>query len=188
MLFLSVQLVDILAFLLVLLGVERISYNETLNPFLRTNIEYVPISHSLLSNIIIAAIVYTVFMRMKDRQWGTALAAGVISHWPLDAIVHIPDLPLYMDSVKIGLGLWQNPTIAYTLEIALLILAGTILLKDRATIKRHLILILILTAGFTAMFLSPPAEATPAQASTMTLIIYTAFTALAYWSEQENKK
>ena len=48
LLFISVQLVDILAFLFVLFGVEKISYNHSKNPFLRTIIEYLLIYYSRL--------------------------------------------------------------------------------------------------------------------------------------------
>ena len=58
LLFISVQFVDILVFLFVLLGVERIKYNESANPFLRTIIEYVPYSHSLFTNVILALVVF----------------------------------------------------------------------------------------------------------------------------------
>ena len=67
LLFIAVQLVDILAFILVLLGFERMSYNPTSNPFLRTSIEYVPYSHSLLSNLIIAFVIFLIFWKSKER-------------------------------------------------------------------------------------------------------------------------
>jgi hypothetical protein len=37
------------------------------------------------------------------------LALLVVSHWPLDAVVHRPDLPLAPgESALIGLGLWNS--------------------------------------------------------------------------------
>jgi hypothetical protein len=45
------------------------------------------------------------------------LGALVLSHWILDAIVHIPDLPLYPgDSPKVGLGLWNSMTLTVLVE------------------------------------------------------------------------
>jgi len=187
-LFISVQLVDVLAFLLVLLGVERIRYNETTNPFLRTIIEYVPFSHSLLSNIVIALAVFLVFWKIKNKVWGLVLSIGVLSHWFLDFLVHTPDMPLFFDSGKTGLGLWQYPWVAFLFELILLILAGFYLLKGARKIKRHLILIALLTAGFAGMFFAPAGEATPAQASIVSLSLYALFATLAYWSEREVKQ
>jgi hypothetical protein len=38
----------------------------------------------------------------------------------LDLLVHRPDLPLYDDTAKVGLGLWNLPMLAFLLESALL--------------------------------------------------------------------
>jgi len=45
---------------------------------------------------------------------------AVFSHWVLDFLVHRPDLPLYDDAAKVGLGLWNLPLVAFALEAALL--------------------------------------------------------------------
>lgn len=37
------------------------------------------------------------------------VGAAVFSHWLLDALVHVPELPLLgADSTKVDLGLWQS--------------------------------------------------------------------------------
>jgi hypothetical protein len=147
LLFISVQLVDILAFIFVLLGVERIRYNESANPFLRTIIEYVPYSHSLFINVVLAFVVFIIFWKLKNKVWGFILSVGVLSHWFLDALVHVADMPLLFDNFKIGIGLWQYPWISFLFETTLLILAGYYLLKGLPKIKRHVILIILLVAG-----------------------------------------
>jgi hypothetical protein len=48
------------------------------------------------------------------------VGAAVFSHWVLDLIVHRTDLPLYDNSLKVGLGLWNHPAVALALEIAFL--------------------------------------------------------------------
>ena len=98
--FIAVQFVDILAFILVLLGVERMSYNPTDNPFLRTFIEYVPFTHSLSGNFIIALFVFLVFWKFKSKTWGIALSVAVLSHWLIDFIAHTEDMPLLFKSFK----------------------------------------------------------------------------------------
>jgi hypothetical protein len=186
-LFVSVQFVDILAFLFVLLGAERITYNPTPNPFLRTIIEYVPFSHSLLSNLLIAALVFLAFWKTKSKEWGIVLSLGVLSHWFLDALVHLSDMPLFHNSLKVGLGVWRLPWIAFLLELSLLILSGYYLLKDYKIRKRHTLLVVFLSLGFISMFFAPEAEATPAQASIMSLSLYAVFASMAYWSERESR-
>lgn len=183
-LFISVQFVDILAFFFVLLGVERISYNETANPFLRTVIEYVPLSHSLFSNGVIALIVFIIISKIRNTRWGLVLFIGILSHWFLDVFVHMPDMPLFFNNYKTGLGLWQFPWIAFLFELTLLVLTGYYLFKNSNN-KRLIVIIILLIAGYFAMFFAPEGEATPAQASILSLSLYTLFAALAYWSDRK---
>lgn len=51
----------------------------------------------------------------------------------LDFIVHVPDLPLYDNRAKVGLGLWNKPIVAFCLEAVLLLGAIAIYLR---TVKR----------------------------------------------------
>jgi len=184
LLFIAVQFVDVLAFLFVLLGVERISYNPSPNPFLRTIIEYVPYTHSLLGNGILAIVVGLLFWKLKGRMWGIVLAIGVLSHWFLDLIVHTPDLPLFPDSYKVGLGLWQLPWVSFLLELTFLILAGYYLLKGSRKIKRLVTLTVLLIVGYASMFFAPEAEVTANQAAIVSIILYSFFAVLASWSER----
>ena len=52
--------------------------------------------------------------------WALLVAVAVFSHWVLDFVVHRPDLPLYDDAAKLGLGLWNYPVPAFLLEIVVL--------------------------------------------------------------------
>ncbi len=183
-LFIAVQFVDIIAFVLVLLGVERISYRASDNPFLRTSIDYVPFTHSLIGNSVIAGIVFLVFLKLKGRKWGTVLAVAVLAHWFFDLVVHVPDMPLFHGGAKVGLGLWKYPLTAFLFEQGLLILAGYYLLRGAQHIKRHVILIVLLLTGFSVMFFAPEAEATASQASILSISLYSVFAALAYWCDR----
>ena len=62
-------------------------------------------------------------MRRSEAVW---VGAAVFSHWVLDLLVHRPDLPLYDDTMKVGLGLWNHPALALALE-AVLLFGGMIL-------------------------------------------------------------
>lgn len=184
LLFISVQFVDILAFLFVLLGIERISYNPVENPFLRTLIEYVPYTHSLFASALISLAVFLVFWKLKNKQWGIILSLGVFSHWFIDVLVHVPDMPLFHNSYKVGLGLWQLPWVAFIFEMSVFLLAGYYFLKHYQKIKRHLILIVLLSASFASMFFAPIAEVSSTVASIVSLCLYTIFTLLAYWCDR----
>ena len=184
LLFISVQFIDILAFLFVLLGIERISYNPVENPFLRTLIEYVPYTHSLFASALISLAVFLVFWKLKNKQWAIILSLAVLSHWFIDVLVHVPDMPLFHNSYKVGLGLWQLPWLAFIFEISFLLLAGYYLLKHYQKIKRHLILIVLLSASFASMFFAPVAEVSFTIASIVSLCLYSIFTLLAYWCDR----
>jgi len=56
--------------------------------------------------------------RGKVVAW---VAAAAFSHWVLDLIVHTPDLPLYDDSAKVGLGLWRHVAVSFPLELIILV-------------------------------------------------------------------
>ncbi len=184
LLFVAVQLVDILAFIFVLLGIERIRYNPSPNPFLRTIIEYVPFTHSLFGNAILAGMVFLLFWKLNSRRWASVLAIGVLSHWFLDVLVHTPDMPLFFDSYKVGLGLWHLPILSFAAEIAFLLLAGIILLKGSPQINRYIVLVTLLVVAYGGMFFAPEAEAKAAVVAFSSLTIYSFYTALAYWCER----
>lgn len=187
--FIAVQFVDILAFTLVLLGVEKMSYNPTSNPFLRTSIDYVPFTHSLSSSLVIAFIVLLVIWKLKSKTWGIALSIGVISHWFIDFIAHTPDMPLLFNSYKVGLGLWNYQWIAFLLEIVFFIGTGYYLYRNAEHIKRPIILISIIVLSYFPAMFAPERETPVAVFSIVNLSLYFIFAALAWWTEkkQNNK-
>ena len=122
MLFIAVQVPDIIWGILILLGVEKSSINDELssNPLV---LSYMPYSHGMLSTIIYSLIIvgilllFPYFKHNKKTAWW--LGAAVFSHWILDFISHRPDLPIIGNSMKVGLGLWNYPTLATIIEIGI---------------------------------------------------------------------
>lgn len=191
LLFAAVQFVDILAFTLVILGIEQIRYQPHENPFLRTIIEYLPFSHSLFTNILWAILVWLAFRNGKTKTWAPILALGVISHWFLDLIVHTPDLPLFFNQVKVGLGLWQFPRITLLIEL-LMVAGGAVFLyrKSSWSLPSFLLIGLILFSYYRMIF-SPEPEIIKTNMqlrAAVVLISYLFFIALAFWGERKNSK
>ena len=128
MLFIAVQVPDIIWGTLILLGVEKANINpmQISNPL---ELYYMPYSHGLLSTIIYTLLIvgilllFPYFRKNKASAWW--LGAAVFSHWILDFLSHRPDLPVYGDTMKIGLGLWNHPTWAVIIEVGIF-LAGAI--------------------------------------------------------------
>jgi hypothetical protein len=130
-LFLSVQFADLLFWILALLGVEhfRIAPGVTVvTPF---DFNDYPISHSIaLAGW--GALLGGVYLGIRRHPLEAAVvAAGVVSHWVLDVLVHRPDMPVLPHGPYVGLGLWNSVPLTVLAELVLY--AGGILLYVNAT-------------------------------------------------------
>jgi len=84
---------------------------------------YMPYTHSLAAVALWSTVAIILWKFLpRSRTWSVAALVGlaVFSHWLLDLLVHGPDLPVYDDTMKVGLGLWNYPAIALLLEVVLL--------------------------------------------------------------------
>ena len=123
-LFIAVQVPDIIWGILILLGVEKANINPSLtsNPL---DLSYMPYSHGLLSCIVYSLLIVAILLLFKTKKqiaWWMGLA--VFSHWLLDFLSHRPDLPVYGDTMKIGLGLWNYPTLAVIVEVGIFVVGA----------------------------------------------------------------
>jgi hypothetical protein len=186
-LFLSVQLMDIVAFILVFLGVEKAAYRDSANPFFRNNLD-LPYSHSLVGALLLGVTVYWVLVTAKRKSWGLIAALCVLSHWVIDWAVHTPDLSIAFGDGKVGLGLWSCPFLSFGLEI-IFVLAGWFFLGYKNPLS--LLLFLLLVASFTGMVLGKEPEAIRNSVLLRTLIVLVpngVFIILAYFSERLQHK
>jgi membrane-bound metal-dependent hydrolase YbcI (DUF457 family) len=189
-LFLAVQLVDIFWSIFVLLGIEKVRIVPGITATNPLDLYYMPYTHSLLAALlwsVIAAVVYRFYARLDGWLVAAIVGAAVFSHWVLDLLVHRPDLPLYDDTYKVGLGLWNYPALAFALEIALLF--GGIALYLRTTTPKNnigrygmVIFGLIMVAVQAYVFFGPPPVSDKAAAATA-LVLYFGFAAIVYWLE-----
>ena len=106
---------------LVLRGIEVVAITPgatAVNPLVFV---YYPFSHSLLMSIVWAvAFGATYYIARRYPAGAIAIGLLVVSHWVLDAIVHVPDLPLTLgDGIKIGLGVWRSLPLSLALELGL---------------------------------------------------------------------
>jgi hypothetical protein len=177
-------LLDTVLWLLVLLGSESVtipaSFSRTHQP------EFVfPYSHGLLAaiawSVAAGAAVFIWYPRLKERKLRAAALVGmaVFSHWLLDALVHVPELPLACaGSGKVGLGLWQNMPVALAAEAAILV-AGLCLFLRGADLSRirqlwlTVLALLVLVFTVVGMTVSPPPPSARAMAasSLVTIIV-----------------
>ena len=136
LLFAAAQFVDLLWPTLLLLGVERVRVEPGATAVTPLVFESYPVSHSLLAVAGWALLVGAVYLLVRrDRLGAAVLAALVVSHWLLDAVVHHPDLPLVPGgTARIGLDAWSSLPLTLALELPLFALG--VLLYARATSAR----------------------------------------------------
>lgn len=123
-LFLAPSLADLLWPVFLLLGWEQVRVTGGANPFLSLTFDAYPVSHSLLTLVgwgILLALLYR--WRTGDARTATLVGLLVVSHWVLDFVTHVPDMPLYPGGPKVGLGLWNSVTGTVVLE-GLMFVAG----------------------------------------------------------------
>jgi hypothetical protein len=97
---LAVLLADLVCFPLLIGGVERF----------HSSVADIPYSHSLLMNVIWAALFAAAYFALRRYPRGAwLLFAAVLSHWVLDLISHGPDMQL-APGVRpaLGFGLWNS--------------------------------------------------------------------------------
>src|SRR6266566_2637901 len=110
LLFVAVQLVDVAWAILVLLGVEKARIVPGITASNPLDLYYMPYTHSLAAALLWslgALVCYRLAVSTSSKISALVVAAAVFSHWVLDFLVHRPDLPLYDNTAKVGLGLWN---------------------------------------------------------------------------------
>ena len=120
-LFAAAQFADLLWPAFLLLGWEQVSPGD--HGFTALTFTSYPWSHSLLMSLVWAAVFAVVYHAARgDRQAAVVVGVLVFSHWVLDYITHVPDLPLYPGgSTRVGLGLWRSESATLVIECAMFV-------------------------------------------------------------------
>lgn len=162
-LFVSAQFADLLWPILLLQGVETVHVAGGSNPFLQLAFDSYPWSHSLLMDVIWGVVLASIYYTLRrDRNGAGVTFVLVVSHWVLDWVTHIPDMPLYPGGAwKLGLGLWRVPIANVAVELALFVFGvwvymHTTTAKDRFGRIGAWALVVFLLLLYTASIFSPP--------------------------------
>lgn len=106
--------------LLVLAGREKVTVRKDTPLQGAVQFDSYPFSHSLvLSNLL--ALVPAIAIGFIYGSWvaGLLFLLAAISHWLLDLVVHLRDLPILgfgKSDHKVGAGLWRYPRVAFVAE------------------------------------------------------------------------
>ena len=188
---LAALLLDGLLWLFVLLGWETVTIPADFTTTHQPEFGF-PYSHGLLAGIVWSAVAGVVALPwiwgLKEDRWRAAalIAGAAFSHWLLDALVHVPELPLTgAGSPMVGLGLWQSMPVALVVE-GFIVLAGLWLFIPGSELSRGrkvaltVLSLVILAFTLVGMTLAPaPPSATAMAASSLVTILVVC--ALACW-------
>lgn len=185
--FIAVQLLDLLWPIFVLLGFETFEIevgNTSMTPL---NFISYPYSHSLFAAIIWAVLFSTVYYFFtKNKKGSVLLGLLVCSHWVLDFLTHAPDLQLSpFSSTRVGLGLWNLPVLEIIVEVGLFI-TGVYLYIKTVNPKRKIafwaLIIFFLGMYFMNIYGPPPPSMIAVAWSANAMWIFVVW---AWWIEKK---
>jgi hypothetical protein len=168
------------------LGIEKLRIVPGITEANAYDLYYMPYTHSLPGALALSLLFGAVVAMLIAERRGLAfivISLAAFSHWVLDLLVHIPDLPLYDDSAKVGFGLWRHVAISLPLELALLVGGAWIyaLAAPATSVWGRIVLwgfvALLAALQFYANFGPPPVSNTAM--AIMALSFYLVLTALA---------
>jgi hypothetical protein len=127
---------DLIWPVLLLAGVERVRVVPGYTVFTPLMFEHYPWSHSLSMALVWAIVIGRIAaLLLRSVRAGVAIGIAVASHWVLDFVTHVPDLPLWPGGPRFGLGLWNS--IPATLLVEGAVFAVSIAVYLRATRARN---------------------------------------------------
>lgn len=184
-LFIAAQFLDVLWAPCVLLGIEKVRIVPHFTGSNALDLYYMPYTHGLLSAIlwsIVFGVLYQSLARPADRRVSLVVGVAVFSHWLLDLLVHVPDLPLLGNSAKVGFGLWNAPVLAFAVEIAVLAAGIWLYLATRPRRPVGIVTYGVILTGLQAWstFLAPPPASVRAEATTA-LVAYGVLAGAVWW-------
>lgn len=193
-LFIATQFVDILWPFLLVLNIEQVAIVPGYTKMNAFEFLHYPYTHSLLMGIVwgvLSGIVY--YLVKRDKRGGLVVGLSVLSHWFLDVLVHVADLPLSpFGEFKVGLGLWNHVAIELVVE-SLIFFTGVIIYATYTRAKNRIgkwalwtLVIFLLLITLSNTFGPPPPD------SIMILffsfvILMTLIVSLSYWVDKNRE-
>ena len=128
------------------------------------------------------------FTLKKDKRGSMVLGLCVFSHWILDLISHIPDLPIMPGvDMKLGLGLWNSMWGTILVEYGIFVIAVIVyFLITKAKNFRGTIVLAILVAMLTLFYFAGLVGPPPPDSQTVVVFSFFQFVyiALGYWIDR----
>jgi hypothetical protein len=191
---LAALLSDLLFCIFLIGGIEhlRIKPGITIGPGTRSidalEASEMAYSHSLVMTCIWGALLaFLYFLWRRDLLAVIVLFIATVSHWVLDFIAHVPDMPLMPGAVqqRFGLGLWKSIPATLLIEgafwiVAIMLYVRTARPRSRAGSVAFWIPVVILTAAWIGSVSGgPPADLS--MAGYLSLFFFSLTIGWAYW-------
>ena len=132
----GVSFPDLLWPVLVLTGKEKVTVSPD-NP-LQNAIGFTsyPYSHSLVTGTLVATVPGLFIAYFVSPLAGIVFVVASASHWLLDVVTHVKDLPVIGTArdTKVGLGLWNYPKAAFALELLFYVVITAFVVKPAMVI------------------------------------------------------
>jgi hypothetical protein len=189
--FVAVQWLDVVWSVLVLLGIEKLRIVPGFTEANALDLYYMPFTHGLPGSILLSLVLGAIVALLSSGNRATTcllVAAASFSHWILDLVVHVPDLPLYDNAAKVGLGLWRHVGLSFPLELIVLGLGAwlyartTTFASARGRYVFAAFVMLLAAVQVVANFGPPPGSARAMAVSA--LAFYGVLAGLAAWVER----
>ena len=184
----AAQFPDLLWPVFLLLGVEQVAVT---GGTISLAFEHYPYSHSLLFALVWGGLAGGAFYALRSDRTGAAVVGGlVVSHWLLDLLVHVPDLPLYPGGPLVGFGLWKWPLVALALEFAILAAGAGLYVRFSEPIGRSGAYGLVAFLGILGTIQLGNAFGPPPESATMVAIVGLSqwlLVGLAFWTDARRR-
>ena len=158
-LFAAATFADLLWPVLVAAGIEHVRIAPGITAF--TPLEFIsyPYSHSLLMLAVWGAM--AAWVVSHSRRAFFIILLLVVSHWFLDVVTHLPDMPLYPGSREYGFALWNSIPLTMVVEAIMFAVGVSIYIRatradDRIGRWGFIGVTAFLAAGFVLNAFAPP--------------------------------
>jgi hypothetical protein len=189
--FIAVQWMDIVWSVLVLLGIEKLRIVPGFTQANSFDLYYMPYTHGLPGSVLLSLVFGVIVALSTSGNRVTTIllvAAASFSHWVLDLVVHVHDLPLYDNAAKVGFGLWRHVVLSLPLELIILGLGAWLYARTTtfaSATGRYVLWVFVFFLAALQVYANfgPPPSSPEAMAVT-TFASYLALALLAVWVER----
>jgi hypothetical protein len=188
-LFVATQALDVLWGLFVLTDIEHVRIVPGFTESNSLDLYSMPYSHGLVATLVWSvgfALLWRAFRPAQlGRREAPIVGLAVASHFVLDLLVHVPDLPLVgAHGMMLGLGLWRHRQLALLVEFALFMVGALVWRRTRRTgDRRNGIVLGSLTVLLVASYYLP-APTTPGAMAVTGLATSAACALAAWWADR----